>query len=79
MTTNTVQYLTKDGLSLLWNKIVAKLAGYATTDDIPTKTSQLTNDSFGTIANYNVSFLTQSAYNALTTKDTNTIYFIKEG
>ncbi len=78
---------------------VPDLSDYAKKTDIPTvptKTSQLTNDSGfitsipseyiteteltakGYLTSDNLKVMTESAYNALSTKDSNTFYFIKE-
>lgn len=49
----------------------------STTPTVPTKTSDLTNDS-GYLTSSTFPVMTESAYNALSTKDSNTFYFIKE-
>lgn len=56
----------------------ANLATVATTGSYNDLTNKPTIPSVGTIASYNVSFVTQSEYNALSSKDSNTIYYIKE-
>ena len=71
-------------------------SGYITSSSIPTKVSQLTNDSGyiksipseyvteteltnkGYLTSDNFVVLTKTAYNNLSTKDSNTFYFIKE-
>ena len=56
----------------------ANLATVATTGSYNDLTNKPTIPTVGTIASYNVSFVTQSEYNALSSKDSNTIYYIKE-
>lgn len=73
-------YLDKTGLTYLWGKITTALSGKADTSAIPTKTSDLSNDSHFVASTdiTNVVYLTQSAYDALTTKDANTLYIIPD-
>ena len=53
-------YLDKTGLSYFWGKIKTALNGKANTSDIPTKTSDLTNDSGFTTAEVNIGTTTPS-------------------
>lgn len=71
-------FLDKTGLSYLWGKITSALSGKADIADLPTKTSDLQNDSHfvASTAVTNVVYLTQSAYDALATKEANTLYII---
>lgn len=73
-------YLDKTGLTYLWGKITTALSSKADTSAIPTKTSDLSNDSHFVASTdiTNVVYLTQSAYDALATKDSNTLYIIPE-
>ena len=73
-------YLDKTGLTYLWGKITTALNGKADSADLPTKTSDLQNDSHFVASTdiTKVVYLTQAAYDALATKDANTLYIIPE-
>lgn len=73
-------YLDKTGLTYLWDKITTALNGKADISAIPTAISDLTNDSnfVSSTAVTNVVYLTQAQYDALTTKDANTLYVIPQ-
>lgn len=73
-------YLDKTGLTYLWGKITTALSSKADTSAIPTATSDLTNDSNFVVSTAvsNVVYLTQAQYDALTTKDANTLYVIPQ-
>ena len=75
--TNDSGFLTKHQDLSSYAK-TASLATVATTGSYNDLTNKPTIPTVGTIASYNVSFITQSDYNALSTKDSNTIYYIKE-
>lgn len=73
-------YLDKTGLTYLWGKITTALSSKADTSAIPTKTSDLSNDSHyvASTAITSIVSLTQAQYDALATKDANTLYIIPE-
>ena len=74
-----MNYLDKAGLMRLWDKITAKLNNKANTTDIPTKVSDLTNDSGYTKSSQISTFVicTSEEYEALA-KDNNTVYLITD-
>lgn len=74
-----MNYLNKNGLSHLWAKLKEKLNNKADKSAIPTKTSQLTNDSSYTSSSSVTNFVvcTSAQYEA-SNKNSNTIYFITD-
>lgn len=78
-------YLDETGLSRLWNNIKTYIqSNYLTTETEPafngSVASTLTSNNIvkGTSQSYNIWSGTQAEYDAIATKDNNTLYFIKE-
>ena len=79
-------YLDENGLSRLWRDIKTYIQGlnYLTTETEPafngSVAATLTSNNIvkGVSQSYNIWSGTQAEYDAITTKDNNTLYFIKE-
>lgn len=74
-----MNYLNKNGLSHLWEKLKEKLNNKADKSAIPTKTSQLTNDSSYTSSSSVTKFVVcTSAQYESSDKNSKTVYFITD-